>query len=134
MPNKLLSSNCYAEILKKVFIKYEQIVFAYLFGSVAKGEHTALSDIDIAVYLCKGACFSFEDTLHFQGDCCRILKRNDVDVLVLNSTRNLVLLEDIIRNGQLIYNTDFELLDDFELNTLHVAYDFKWQRLRELGV
>ena len=90
--------------------------------------------MDITVYLGKGACFSFEDSLHFQGDCCRVLKRNDVDVLVLNNTRNLLLLEEIIRNGQIIYNTDSKLLDDFELGTLHVACDFKLQRLRELGV
>ena len=129
-----MSPDRYAEKLQKVFIKYEQIAFAYLFGSVATGEQTALSDVDIAVYLDKGACFSFEDSLHFQGDCCRVLKRNDVDVLVLNNTRNLLLLEEIIRNGQIIYNTDSKLLDDFELGTLHVACDFKLQRLRELGV
>jgi predicted nucleotidyltransferase len=127
-------SGCYTEKLQNVFKKYEQIAFAYLFGSVANGEQTALSDVDIAVYISKGVHFSFEDTLHFQGDCCRVLKRNDVDVLVLNNTRNLILLEDIIRHGRIIYNTDSRLLDDFELNTLHVAHDFKWQRLRELGV
>jgi predicted nucleotidyltransferase len=120
--------------LNGVFENYEQIAFAYLFGSVATGEQTALSDIDIAIYLRQGAHFSFDDTLQFQGDCCRILKRNDVDVLVLNKTRNLILLEDVIRNGQIIYNTDPDLLEGFELGTLHVAYDFKWQRLRELGV
>ncbi len=78
-----------------VFEKYEQIAFAYLFGSVATGEQTAMSDVDIAIYLRQGVHFSFDDTLQFQGDCCRILKRNDVDVLVLNNTRNLILLEDI---------------------------------------
>ena len=120
--------------MQKVFIKYEPIAFAYLFGSVATGEQTALSDVDIAVYVRKGSHFSFEDTLHFQGDCCRVLKRNDVDVLILNTTRNLFLLEDIIRNGQVIYNTAPDLLDDFELTTLHVSCDFKWQRRREMGI
>ena len=129
-----MNSNHYAEILQKVFFKYEQMAFAYLFGSVATDEQTALSDVDIAVYIREGVRFTFEDTLHFQGDCCRVLNRNDVDVLVLNKTRNLILLEDVIRNGQIIYNTDPDLLEGFELGTLHVAYDFKWQRLRELGV
>ena len=128
-----MNSDHYKETLQEVFFEYEQIAFAYLFGSVAAGEQTALSDIDIAVYLRKYAHFSFEDTLQFQGDCCRILKRNDVDVLIINKTRSLLLLEDIIRNGQIIYNTDSRLLDDFELSTLHVACDFKWQRLQELG-
>lgn len=127
-------SDDYSEILHKVFGKYEQIAFAYLFGSVSTGENTALSDIDIAIYLRGNVHFSFNDTLQFHGDCCRVLKRNDVDVLVLNKVRNLILLEDIIRNGHSIYNTDPLLLDDFELNTLHIAEDFKWQRLRETGV
>jgi predicted nucleotidyltransferase len=120
--------------LNGVFENYEQIAFAYLFGSVATGEQTALSDIDIAIYLRQGAHFSFDDTLQFQGDCCRILKRNDVDVLVLNKTRNLILLEDVIRKGKIIYNTDQNLIDDFELKTLHLVCDFKYQRQRELGI
>ena len=124
----------YTEILHKVFVKYGKVAFAYLFGSVATEDQTVLSDIDIAIYLKKGTRFSFNDTLQFHGDCCRVLKRNDVDVLVLNKVRNLILLEDIICNGQSIYNTDPILLNDFELNTLHIAKDFKLQRLRETGV
>ncbi len=127
-------SDRFSEKLQKVFIKYEQIAFAYLFGSVAAGEQTSLSDVDIAVCLKKGAHFSFEDTLHFQGDCCRVLKRNDVDVLVLNTTRNLLLLDNIIRNGKVIYNKAPDLLNDFELAILHISCDFKWQRHREMGV
>lgn len=117
-----------------VFRDYDQIAFAYLFGSVATGEQTAMSDVDIAIYLRQGFRFSLDDTLQFQGDCCRILKRNDVDVLVLNKTRNLILLEDIIRKGKIIYSTDQNLIDDFELNTLHLVCDFKYQRQRELGI
>ena len=120
--------------LDSVFRNYDQIAFAYLFGSVATGEQTAMSDVDIAIYLRLGVHFSFDDTLQFQGDCCRILRRNDVDVLVLNKTRNLILLEDIIRKGRIIYNADQNLLDDFELKTLHLACDFRYQRQRELGV
>ena len=124
----------YSEILQNVFIKYKQISFAYLFGSTATGQQTALSDVDIAVYLRKSSRFSFDDTLSFHGDCCRVLKRNDVDVLILNTTKNLILLEDIIHHGHIIYNIDSMLLNDFELRTLHIASDFRWQRLREVGV
>jgi len=42
-----MNSAHYKEILPEVFIKYDQIAFAYLFGSVATGEQTTLSDIDI---------------------------------------------------------------------------------------
>ena len=120
--------------LLPVLTKYPQIAFAYLFGSVATGEHTALSDVDIAVFHRFDSSFSFDDTLRFQGDCCRVLKRNDVDVLVLNKTSNLILLDDIIRNGLIIYNKEPRLLDDFELSTLHLVCDFKQQRQQEMGV
>jgi predicted nucleotidyltransferase len=62
----IMTTDRYSEILRKVFIKYEQIAFAYLFGSVAIGEQTALSDLDVAVYPRKGARFTFDDTLYFQ--------------------------------------------------------------------
>ena len=122
-----------ANNLLPVLKKYPQIAFAYLFGSVATGEQTVLSDIDIAIFHYYNSVFSFDDTLQFQGDCCRVLKRNDIDVLVLNKTSNLILLEDVIRNGQIIYNSAPQLVDDFELNTLHLVCDFKYQRQREMG-
>lgn len=124
----------YAETLKNVFKRHRQIAFAYLFGSMASGEQTALSDVDIAVYHYRDARFSFDDTLQFQGDCCRVLQRNDVDVLVLNTSENLILLDNVIRNGRIIYNMAPQLLNDFELKTLHLACDFKYQRRREMGV
>lgn len=37
--------------IKKALEKHKDIVFAYVFGSLAKGRITLLSDIDIAVYL-----------------------------------------------------------------------------------
>lgn len=118
--------------LKNVCERYPAITFAYLFGSQATGQQTAMSDIDIAIYHLKNMPFSFNDRLQFHGDCCRILKRNDVDVLVLNTTKNLILLEEIIRKGEIIYNINQQLLDEFELKTLHAVCDFKNQRRREM--
>ena len=110
--------------LNAVCRKYPEIAFAYLFGSYATGEQTALSDIDIAIYLNKPSTFSFNRLLLFHGDCCRVLQRNDIDILVLNTTRNLILLKEIITMGKIIYNINQELLDDFEVRTLHVVHDF----------
>ena len=111
--------------LNGVCKKYSEIAFAYLFGSYATDEQTETSDIDIAVYLNNKSDFNFNKLLLFHGDCCRALKRNDIDVLVLNTTKNLILLNDILTTGKIIYNSNQKLLDDFALRTSHAVHDFK---------
>jgi predicted nucleotidyltransferase len=119
------NNNTLKDSLKCVCKKYPDIVFAYLFGSYATGEQTAMSDIDLAIYLKSESEFNFNKLLLFHGDCCRALKRNDVDVLVLNTAKNLILLQDIILTGKIIYNANQTILDDFELRTLHAVHDFR---------
>jgi len=118
--------------LDAVMKRHHLILFAYLFGSYATGEQAAMSDIDIAIFVENVKGISFNEKLLFHGDCCRALKRNDVDILVLNTTKNLVLLEDIICDGKIIYNCDQDILDDFEVKALHKIHDFKENPLLEM--
>jgi predicted nucleotidyltransferase len=48
---KNLSFSKIEQKLKKYFAGKDYIAFAYLFGSMARGKFTPLSDIDIAVYI-----------------------------------------------------------------------------------
>jgi hypothetical protein len=121
--------------ISPLFDMSDNVLFAYLFGSVAKGESSPLSDIDIAVYL-RGVepdAF-FESKLALHGELCRALKRNDVDLLVLNEGNNLMLIEEIIRNGAVIYDRDMNARTDFEVMALHRAMDFKAHRHAVMGV
>jgi len=121
--------------LSPVFERSGSIRFAYLFGSVAKGEVAPLSDMDIAVYLSDvdpGAVFDVKLSLH--GDICRALHRNDVDLVVLNTVANNMLIEDIIRHGVVIYDRDIDAREDYEVTSLHQAIDFMTQRLAVMGV
>lgn len=121
--------------LSPVFERSDTIRFAYLFGSVAKGEVAPLSDIDVAVYISDvepGALFDLKLSLH--GDICRALNRNDVDLVVLNTVANNMLIEDIIRHGVVIYDRDIDAREDYEVTSLHQAIDFKTQRLAVMGV
>jgi uncharacterized protein len=122
--------------LLPVFEKFgDKIVFAYLFGSAAKGEATAKSDIDIAVYFSGDIPEShFQDRLSLYADICRALKSNDIDLLVLNSAANLIMLEDIVRHGILLYDRNPDLRDEYELKILHLAIDFREQRLAVMGI
>ncbi|MFZ6016093.1 MAG: type VII toxin-antitoxin system MntA family adenylyltransferase antitoxin [Nitrospirota bacterium] len=122
------------DILEPIFDKH-RVLFAYLFGSTSQDNVQPSSDIDIAVFLPAGTGQSYFDIkLSLYADFCRALKRNDIDVIVLNTATNLMLLDDITRHGIIIYERDTDLREDFELKVLHQALDFKKQRLVVMGV
>lgn len=126
-----MSAKHIKELLIPVFNKYEShVVFAYLFGSAAKDSQTPLSDIDIAVFLSDDRKKSFFDTkLSLHADFCRIIERNDIDVVVLNTATNIMLLEQIVNNGIVLFDTDIDLRKEFEQKVLHRSIDFKEQRM-----
>lgn len=118
--------------LKEAFTNLEnyhnklQIEFAYLFGSYAEGNYAPTSDIDLAVYFASNP--SLEEELSLHVFLTRQLKTDRIDLLVLNRTRNLILLEEIIRKGKVIYDKNSELRKMFEYKIIHNSIDFKIQR------
>jgi predicted nucleotidyltransferase len=131
-----MSSNNIIDELRSIIEKYkDHIIFAYLFGSAAKNDLRPLSDIDIAIFLRKGKKGSYFDLkLTTHSDICRVLKRDDIDVVILNITTNIMLLDEIIRNGVVLFDGDKDLREEFELKILHQAIDFKEQRKALVGV
>jgi hypothetical protein len=134
-PNMILSKHI-INSLSDVFERHnKQVIFAYLFGSAAHDDMSTLSDIDIAVFLYEGNEKSYFDIkLALYADLCRNLHRNDIDVVVLNTTRNIILLDEIIRYGKVLYGRDSGLRMDFEHKVLHRAIDFKQQRFSIMGI
>ena len=131
-----MSSQDLKKTLLPVFRKYkDEVIAAYLFGSAAKDESTSSSDIDIALLLSGRQRESFMD-LRFRlyADFCRILKRNDIDLVLLNLSGNLILQDEIVRNGVVLYDGNPELRIEFESKVLHDSIDFKNQRLQVIGV
>lgn len=122
--------------LAAVFFKYSKdIVTAYLFGSMAKGVASSSSDIDIALLLHNNDKTSATDLkFRLYADLCRTLKRNDIDVMLLNISGNLILNDEIVRHGKVLYSTDDEAREEFELKVLHSSTDFKFQRHYAMGV
>lgn len=119
-----------ADKLRSVIEKHKNhIIFAYLFGSAARNDLRPMSDIDIAVFFHRGETESyFELKLAIHADICRALRRNDIDVVVLNTTTNIMLLDEIIRHGVVLFDKDMDFREVFEHNILHQAIDFKEQR------
>ncbi len=112
----------------------DKVLFAYLFGSLAEGRGGPLSDVDVAVFLADEIASNHWDVrLSLQADLSRALGRNDVDVVILNHTHNLMLLDEIIRRGVVLLDQDRQVREDFELKALHRAIDFKTQRAAIVG-
>ncbi len=107
------------EALNASLLLNDNVIFAYLFGSFAKGEQTSSSDVDIALYLKDS---SLDNQLQIIYELSKLLKR-DVDLVVLNSVKNIYLLEDILKNS--IVLKDDEKRVDFELLKEHEILDYK---------
>ena len=105
------------EKLRSFFASEKGVEFAYLFGSVARGEYGKLSDIDIAL-MCKDRC----DTLQLLAKLSKVLEFDDIDLVDLKRAKNLRLLKDIIKDG--IVLKDSPLRWKWEIAKYHQALDF----------
>ena len=131
-----MDMECVKTELAPVFSGYrEEIVAAYLFGSMAGGVTYPSSDIDIAV-LTRNRDKKSRAALKLRlyADLCRSLKRNDVDLVLLDLSGNLILNDEIVRHGKVLYSTDDDAREEFELIVLHRCADFKFQRRYVMGV
>ena len=72
--------------------------------------------------------------LDLYAESSRLLKRSDIDIVILNSLSNLVLQERIIRHGVLLYDRDPELRKSHEVQTLHRGMDFRQHRKVIMGI
>ena len=123
------------EILLPVFEKNRRsILFGYLFGSAASSKQTPLSDVDIAISVMDERGFSFSDKLAFHADCCRVLKTSAVDVVVLNKMKNIMLLDEIVRGGFVLWDEEPAIREFFDLNIMHKCMDFSHQHQMIFGV
>lgn len=103
----------------------DEILDAYLFGSQARGEAGALSDIDVAVYI-DDRCASHGAYGH-EADLIthlmRELRTNDIDVVVLNRAPPL-LYHRVLRDGQLLLSRDLQATTTRGGRALSRYFDF----------
>lgn len=103
--------------LKDYFGQKDEVEFAYLFGSFARGDNHKLSDIDIAV-MCKEEC----DILRMMSQISRLLYFEDIDIVDLKKLRNNSLLMDVIKEG--IVLKDSQRREYWEVENYHKVLDF----------
>jgi len=111
--------------LNMTFSGYKEIVIAYLFGSRARGDYTAESDVDFAILISE----SFKDPYDFVrlvGDLATTLGLEDkkINLIVLNDA-SLELASKVISEGKVIFERDSEKRVEFEVRILKAYLDFK---------
>ena len=115
-----------SEKLAKYFDEHEEILFAILFGSIAKGTANKMSDIDIAVMVNSdfNKPFPFGYQAELITDLMQVLKRDDVDVVILNKAP-IALKYQVLRYGKFIYIRDKQARIKFQVDTINQYEDYK---------
>ena len=112
-------------VLADVFANRTEVVAAYLFGSQARATATAGSDVDVALLL--DPAFDLESHFAYRLEPMVALEsvcRRSVDVVILNQA-SLVLRNQVLRYGRLIFERDHRQRVAFELQSRFAYYDFK---------
>ncbi|MFH1563829.1 MAG: nucleotidyltransferase domain-containing protein [Nitrospirota bacterium] len=106
------------DILKSYFEGRNDIAFAFLFGSAARGKVRKEGDVDVGVYFWTGNGLEWEafgkvypGEAKIGLDLERLLKK-EVDLIVLNRAK-AILADEIVRKGNSIIIKDKGLFMDF---------------------
>ena len=103
----------------------DEVLEAYLFGSTARGEEQAHSDVDVAVYVAREklprAPFGYAAAL--VGALIEALATDDVDLVVLNEASPLLYAR-VLRDGVRVFSRDLRATTRREGEALSRYCDF----------
>ena len=121
-----MNSDLIISKLKDILSKKDEIMFAYLFGSLSKGKETELSDVDVAIYINQNK-LPPSSIFGYKADMISELEKNldyDIDLVILNDA-SLLLSFNIIKNGELIFCNSEKEKVNFHFETQRDYLDFK---------
>jgi uncharacterized protein len=100
------------------------VAAVYLFGSTARGDDTAASDVDIAILFTEAPPRTLDGQPYaLEGALERVLGR-DVDVVVLNGAP-VDVRSRVLRDGRLLIDADRPARIAFEVRTRNEAFDLE---------
>ena len=111
--------------LRAALLPRSEVLEAYLFGSQASGRVQAHSDVDVAVFVDRGALLrrGYGYAADLTADLMRVLGSNEVDVVVLNDAPPL-LYHRVLRDGLRILARDLRATTTREGSALSRYCDF----------
>lgn len=107
------------------------VLFAYLFGSRARGTAGPRSDIDVAVYLA-GDVDAFDMRLTLMGRLSALLGTDALDLIVLNDAP-LALTGRIVESRRVVLDREPSVRHAFESLTARMFNDFRIRERRLLA-
>ncbi|MBI4548513.1 MAG: nucleotidyltransferase domain-containing protein [Ignavibacteriae bacterium] len=112
--------------VRHYFTSKPDVEFAYLYGSYGEGKEGPLSDGDIAVFLTKEVPPDnyFELRLRMMTDMFKILKTDEVDLIILNEV-NLSLTYHAISKSTVLFERDPRVRIEFQVRTMDRSFDTK---------
>ncbi len=120
---KDLPSLC--EGIRKALLHQEDVLFAYLLGSAARGDTTPQSDIDIAVYLRPSTTeWYLKREADLTANLISALRRAEIDLRILNAVP-LVFQHEILKGGTLLFCRDELERVDFETRVMLRYFELK---------
>ncbi len=118
--------------LEQLFNKEKQVIFAYLFGSLAKGKQDPLADVDIAVYI-----KTLEALADYKGELflklSDVLGTSEIDLVILNSAP-ISLAGRILQGRRIIIDKEPFKRHLYESLTLREFFDFQVHETRLLSL
>jgi predicted nucleotidyltransferase len=84
--------------------KREEVIFAYLFGGLARGSRSPLSDVDIAVFLERGRDGADARLFLFEA-LTEVLGTSELDLLILN-TAPISIVGRVLQNRRILVDRD----------------------------
>ncbi len=111
-------------IREKGFSLFKRFDLVYLFGSLAKGRRTPLSDIDLG-FLVNRKVDLFNTRIDLIGKLTEIL-HEEVDVVILDTAPPLLKFE--VLKGILLFQRDERLRIEFEVKARNEYYDTNYLR------
>lgn len=106
------------ETIKSTLLAFDDILFAYLYGSFARGNKHKFSDIDIAVYLRNPNAKRYLNILGALE-----IKGREIDLRILNNSPPLFRYR-VIKDGILLFCRDEKLYEEFVFRTLIEALEY----------
>ncbi len=112
--------------LTEYFSSKDSVILAYLFGSTVRGDAGRLSDVDIGVLMDENLSKidRFELELKLMGEIAALIKKNKIDIVVLNEAP-LLLAYNIIKDGIILKSSEKERVK-FETKILSMYLDEKY--------
>jgi predicted nucleotidyltransferase len=108
------------DLLADLFMDDPNIIFAYLFGGMARGKRRPLSDVDLGIYLRNVKRLDF---LSLFSEISRILGTDEIDLVVLNSAP-ISLTGRILRKRKILIDKEPFLRHQYESRILREFFDF----------